>query len=158
MTQPKSPTQQMSAALKAVLVPELKAAGFGGSFPRYRRDRRDVVDFVNVQYDKEGTAFFLECASHPAGEKMTSWGELVPHDALRLEHAPMEKRARLQREVSGAGSMAVDWFSHAGFGDDAQAYRVLAASVTGLYRQIEAWLARAEIGPNLCPMSAPPGA
>lgn len=155
---PKSPTQQMSAALKAVLVPALKAAGFDGSFPRYRRDLADVVHFVNLQYDKEGTAFFLECAPHPAGEKMTSWGEAVPHHALRLEHAPMDSRARLQRQVLGTGSMAADWFCFVGFGDDAAAYRALASSVTGLYPQIEAWLARAEIGPNLCPMSAPPGA
>ena len=99
----KSPSQQMSAALKAVLVPVLNESGFDGRFPRYRRDRAEVLHFISMQYDKAGTSFFLEAAWQPPGDKMTSWGELVPQRDLLLEHAPLENRARLQ-QVGGLSS------------------------------------------------------
>ncbi|WP_208508933.1 DUF4304 domain-containing protein [Variovorax paradoxus] len=150
---PKSPTQQMSAALKAVLVPVLQEAGFDGRFPRYRRDRAEVLHFIGLQYDKTGTSFFLEAAWHPPGDKTTSWGELVPQHELLLEHAPLEHRVRLQRH-GGASSLPADWFSYEGLGDDAAAYRALAASVAGLLPQVEAWLARGEVGVNISPFAA----
>lgn len=151
----KSPSQQMSAALKAVLVPVLNESGFDGRFPRYRRDRAEVLHFISMQYDKAGTSFFLEAAWQPPGDKMTSWGELVPQRDLLLEHAPLENRARLQ-QVGGLSSQPSDWFSYAGRGDDAAGYRAVAAMVAGLLPQVEAWLARGEVGPNLSPYGAMP--
>ena len=151
----KSPSQQMSAALKAVLVPVLTESGFDGRFPRYRRDRAEVLHFIGVQYDKAGTSFFLEAGWHPPGDKMTNWGELVPQHELRLEHAPLENRVRLQ-QVGGPSSLPSDWFSYAGRGDDAAGYRAVAATVAGMLPQVEAWLARGEVGPNLSPYGAMP--
>jgi len=152
---PSTPTKLMSSALKSVLVPELNAAGFAGSFPDFRRDRADVIHFVSVQYDKPGTAFFLECGAHPPGEKTTSWGDVVAQADLRLAYVPLTERARLQgRGGAGGSSQTEDWFSYEGFGDSPEPYRLLAASVASMLPQIESWLTARERGPNLSTMAA----
>ena len=147
---PTTPTRHMTQALKRELVPVLRAAGFPGTFPRFRRDRGQSIEFLSVQYDKAGTAFILEFGSHPPGPKATSWGELVPEDRLLLEHVPLDSRARLQARP-GRMSLWDDWFQFGKFGQEAAAYSRLAASVAGMLPQVEAWLATRQSGPNVSP-------
>jgi len=138
----------MSKALKSALVPALKAAGFVGAFPRFRRSSGEQIQFVSVQYHWAQTAFFLEFGSHPAGPKLTSWGELVPEDKLILEHVQVDYRARLQAQV-GRGSVLEDWFQFGSFGQDFAAYTELATGIAALFPQIEAWFSTQQQGPNV---------
>ena len=142
-----TPAKRMSAALKLEPVPVLKATGFAGTFPRYRRERPIAVQFLAVFYDKAATHFFLEFGVHDRGDKLTSWGEVVPGSKLHLEHARFDQRARLQARCGG-GSMAADWFAFGSFSEDAQ-FRDLARSVAKLLPQIEDWLSCGAVGPNV---------
>ncbi|MDD2760098.1 MAG: hypothetical protein PHH11_07375 [Methylomonas sp.] len=139
----------MSAALKRELVPILEAYGFTGTFPRYRRERPTSILFVTIFYDKSATAFCLEFGAHERGDKLTSWGELIPENGLMLEYVPFDQRARLQARCDG-GSVAADWFAFGRLSDDAQ-FRDLAASVTRLLPQVEAWFELGTVGPNVSP-------
>jgi len=140
----------MSKALKSALVPALNTAGFAGTFPRFRRNSDVDVQFLSVQYDTAGTAFFLEFGSLPSGPKLTSWGEVVAEHQLTLEHIPFDTRARLQARPD-RGSVVDDWFQFGHFGEDVASYTVLAASVAAMLPQVEDWLATQQLGPNVSP-------
>lgn len=137
----------MSKALKTQLVPRLQAVGFSGRFPDFRR-HSESLHFVSIRYDKAGTAFFLEFGSHPRGDTLTAWGELVPEDKLILEHVPFDSRARLQKHASRT-SMPADWFTFDDFGENDELYEALAASVAEMLPQLEAWFAAGASGPNV---------
>jgi len=145
---PVSPARQMTKALKSELVPALNAAGFSGTFPRFRRVSGAEIQFLSVQYDKPGTALILEFGSHPSGPKLTSWGEVVPEEKLILEYISFESRARLLARVNRV-SLTDDWFQFGEFGEDVAAYRELAASLAAMLPQVEAWLATQQAGPNV---------
>jgi hypothetical protein len=147
---PTSPAQRMSKALKSKFVPVLEAAGFSGTFPRFRRNSEAAIQFLSIQYDKAGSALFLEFGNHPPGEKNTSWGEIVPECELILEHIPFDSRARLQAR-SGAGSTERDWFHFGDFGENTASYSNLAESIATMFSQVESWLSTQQIGPNVSP-------
>lgn len=141
--------RQMTAALKRELVPALLGRGFTGAYPRYRRETATTIEFVAIFYDKPGTRFFLEFGAHARGDKQTSWGEVVPEAKLTLEHVALDRRARLQVR-GGRGSTSEDWFD-CRFDAEAQC-QALAAQVAALLPQVEAWLERDELGPNVSPV------
>ena len=60
-----SPTRRMSKALKRELVPSLERLGFGGKFPRYRRETPSAIEFLAIWYDNAATAFFNMYRSPP---------------------------------------------------------------------------------------------
>lgn len=147
---PSTPAHRMSKALKSELVPALNAAGFFGTFPRFRRNSNAALQFVSAQYDKGGTAFFLEFGNHPLGSGVTSGSEVASASELILEHVPFELRARLQARP-GSMSLAEDWFQFGHFGDDAAAYTRLAATAAAMLPQVEIWLSTRQAGPNVSP-------
>src|SRR5574343_26710 len=142
-----SPAKRMSAALKSVLVPALTALGFSGRFPRYRREQGRGIDFLAVFYNQAGTRFFLEFGTHPAGDKLTSWGEVVPEASLLLEHVDFMARARLHAQP-GEGSLESNWFA---FGElsAVAAFEAVAAAVVAGLPEVDAWLASGVVGPHL---------
>ena len=145
---PTTPARRMSEALKSKFVPVLKAAGFSGTFPRFRRNSETSIQFLSIQYDKAGTALFLEFGNHPPGDKNTSWGEIVPEGKLVLEHIPFDSRARLQAQT-GRGSIEKDWFHFGDFKEDAASYNKLAESIAIMFSQVESWLSTQQFGPNV---------
>lgn len=49
------------AAIKSVIVPELRTAGFKGSYPHFRRPNEDSgFDLLSFQFDKWGGCFLIE--------------------------------------------------------------------------------------------------
>jgi hypothetical protein len=139
----------MSAAMKSQFEPVLKARGFAGSFPRYRRNRPAEVQLLAIFYDKAASRFFLEFGAHERGDKTTSWGEVVPESKLLLEHVHFDRRARLQARCNG-GSIAEDWFAFETFSEEGQ-FHELAESLIQLLPQVEAWFESGAVGPNILP-------
>jgi len=75
---------EMRDALKRLVVPELRAAGYKGSLPHLRRKRDDGFDLLTFQFSKWGGAFCIEAArcrssgidsplGHIPGEKAKAW-------------------------------------------------------------------------------------
>jgi hypothetical protein len=56
---------QMIATLKEYVLPVLKARGYKGSFPHFRRPTDFAIHLLNFQFDKWGGGFVVEIASCP---------------------------------------------------------------------------------------------
>ena len=70
---------QMMAALKKTFVPVLRQKGFVGSFPDFRRALEDRIDFLNVQFAREGGGFYLNIGqTGPQGLQDPAWPLLTP--------------------------------------------------------------------------------
>lgn len=91
---------KMISALKETVIPKLRAAGFSGSFPHFRRPKDDVIDLLTFQFNKWGGSFVVEVASCPATGAKIYTGEIVSpktvtaHDIncrLRLGSNPPKK-------------------------------------------------------------------
>jgi Domain of unknown function (DUF4304) len=70
--------EQMLAALKERLVPFLREKGFVGSFPHFRRELKGRIDFLDVQFAREGGRFCLNIGqTGPDGLKDPAWPDLT---------------------------------------------------------------------------------
>lgn len=47
-------------ALKSIVVPDLRARGFKGSFPNFFRDQEGHIDLLTFQFNKDGGSFVCE--------------------------------------------------------------------------------------------------
>lgn len=138
----------MRKALRRHLIPALAAAGFVGRSPRFMRLREDSQDLLSIQYWKYGGSFILEFGRRPRGPLATTWGPIIPEEKLDVAYLPVQDRARLQaRNTPPEDTFA--GFRFAGFGDDRDQYERLALRVTSCLPQVEAWLSRRELGPDL---------
>jgi hypothetical protein len=68
----------MVAALKESFVPTLRQKGFVGSLPHFRRKLDDRIDFLDVQFAREGGRFCLNIGqSGPKGLEDPAWPDLA---------------------------------------------------------------------------------
>jgi hypothetical protein len=86
---------QMDAALKADVIPKLRAAGFRGSYPHFRRIRPDGTDLLTFQFRREGGAFVIEIARAPEGPHVTHWGKVIDAKNLTAWDINGDMRVRL---------------------------------------------------------------
>ena len=92
----------MNAALKQVFVPALRARGFRGTFPHFRRARPDRVDYLTVQFYSSGGSFVVELASAGPDGKPRGFGNNLPIDKLNVQF--FSRRFRLgSHRGSGEG-------------------------------------------------------
>jgi len=98
--------EKMIAALKDKIVPVLKARGFKGTFPHFRRLTNSGIHLLTFQFDKWGGGYVVEVAAcSSAGVKM-HWGEQIPPNKVTAQH--VNKRLRL-----GASDSKTDhWFRY----------------------------------------------
>ena len=142
----------MRRALKRQLFPALKALGFAGGPSYFRRTETDSLDLLTIQYWKYGGEFILEFARRPRGPLKTSWGKVVEEDKLDVAYVHPVDRARLVENMEREGPN-LHGFEYAGFGDNENKYLELATNVSQLLSQVDNWLAKREIGPNVRPLS-----
>lgn len=96
----------MIAALKAHVQPVLKARGFRGSFPHFRRLTESRIHLLTFQFDKWGGGFVVEIAWCPSAGVTMYWGEKVPPNKVTAHD--MNNRLRL-----GSSANAPDhWFRY----------------------------------------------
>jgi hypothetical protein len=68
----------MDRVLKETVVPELRARGFQGSFPHFRRLRPDRIDLLTFQFYRSGGKFIVELAQCGPEGYTTSWAKRIP--------------------------------------------------------------------------------
>src|SRR5687767_1809037 len=100
--------EKMIAALKECVVPVLKARGFKGSFPHFRRPTDTAIHLLTFQFDKWGGAFAVEIASCPPEGLTTHWGEHIPPGKVTAHH--MNPRLRLR--LGSSGEHGDHWFRY----------------------------------------------
>jgi hypothetical protein len=142
----------MRKALRKHLIPGLAAAGFAGKSIHFMRLSEESQDLLAVQYWKYGGSFILEFGRRARGPLHTSWGPVIPEEQLEVAYLPLADRARLQARDAAPDDLFAG-FRFAGFGDDLARYERLAMRVTGHLPQVEAWLCRREVGPDVVRLS-----
>jgi len=98
--------ERMTEMLKEHVVPVLKARGFKGSFPHFRRITDTGIHLLSFQFDKWGGGFVVEIAACPAQGVTMHWGEQIPPAKVTAHH--VNRRQRL-----GASDEQTDhWFRY----------------------------------------------
>jgi hypothetical protein len=99
----------MKKALKDVVVPRLREAGFVGSLPHLRRLRPDRIDLFTFQFDRYGGGFVIELARCAPEGFTTHWGKQIAPNKVTAWDLPTTQRARVQPRV---GSGTDSWFRY----------------------------------------------
>src|SRR5918993_4807214 len=73
-------------ALREVFVPSLRAKGFKGTFPHFRRVLPDRVDYLTVQFYSSGGSFVVEIATAGPDGKPRGYGEHLPVEKLTVSY------------------------------------------------------------------------
>jgi len=89
----------MIAALKRTVVPALRARGFKGSFPHFRRPGSGRIDLLTFQFDKWGGGFVVEIAKCSREGHNTHLGTLVPPTKVTAQD--VNRRLRLGAAQEG---------------------------------------------------------
>lgn len=102
--------KSMHAALKKIIVPELRRCGFKGAYPHFRRVLAAQTDLLWFQFDDYGNNFVIEI-SQAIGSKVYTdkWGARLHMDKLKT-YDVTEARFRVQPRT---GKDTENWFSYA---------------------------------------------
>ena len=100
----------MIDGLNRIAVPALRARGFSGSFPHFRRVLEDRTDLVTFQFDHYGGGFVVEIAKCPPGKFETALGEQIAPNKLTAHHLHPSQRRRLGAPDAGQDH----WFRYDG--------------------------------------------
>lgn len=96
----------MIRALQDVLVPVLRARGFRGSVPHFRRLEDARIDLLTIQFDRYGGGFVVEIAKCPLEGVVHPNGKRI--EPSRVTAQDVSRRLRL-----GARSESGDhWFRY----------------------------------------------
>ena len=94
----------MVAAIKRVIIPDLRSRGFRGSLPHFRRQDTTHVDLLSIQFSRWGGEFVVEVARAPSEGVTLGSGKFIPPSQLNAHHV-------LRRLRLGAADMNSDhWF------------------------------------------------
>lgn len=95
--------KDMVAALHQIVVPSLRANGFTGAFPHFRKMTAHQIDLFSFQFDRYGGGFVVEVAVCSTAGVMHEWGEYIPPHKVTTRD--VSERLRLN-EKSG------QWFRY----------------------------------------------
>ena len=86
----------MMKALKTRLLPALRDRGFKGRFPHFRRAGPDRIDFVMIQFRREGGSFTINIGqSGPEGISEGPWADEHCREAHSGAPQPCRSLSRL---------------------------------------------------------------
>ena len=78
--------KNMEQALKEFFVPELRALGFKGSFPHFRRIAENSIDLLTFQFYSAGGSFVVEIGQCPLEGFTNAVGILTPANEVTVAH------------------------------------------------------------------------
>lgn len=87
-----TPRNEMERAIREVIVPWLRDAGFKGSFPHFRRPTATQIELLTFQFYSSGGSFVVELASCPPTGFTHSWGKHVPPNKVTAHDIGMRHR------------------------------------------------------------------
>jgi len=101
-----SDRDKMIQALKAVVVPELRAKSFEGTFPHFRRRSGEFLHLLSIQFNKHGRSFVVEVGRCPSDGLDIPLGKRLPASEVTVWRLHPNERIRL-----GADHTETDhWF------------------------------------------------
>jgi hypothetical protein len=97
----------MDAAIKEVVIPVLREAGFTGSLPHLRRASARGMDLLTFQFDKHGGGFVIEVSCCAPEGITTHWGKHIPAKEATAWDIHPHRRHRIQPRPGGGRD---SWF------------------------------------------------
>jgi Domain of unknown function (DUF4304) len=97
----------MDRVLKEIFVPELRARGFTGSFPHYRRIKSDRIDLISFHYPRRAGQFVVELSQCGLAGIKTEWGEAIPPNKVTVNDTGPGDRFRLSYKWGWRGKIFV---------------------------------------------------
>ena len=140
---------KMVAALREHVVPVLRARGFTGSFPHFRRRTDTAIHLIVFQFHRRGGAFCVEVASCPPDGLETLPGRHIPPSKVQAWDVHPSLRPRL-----GSTATKDHWFKFRGFLALNSCSRAARAVLPLLDAQAEEWWSRPVQG--FVPYQKPP--
>lgn len=125
----------MTKALKTFVVPEIKALGFSGTFPHFRRERDGKFEFTSFQFNRYGGSFVLECG-FVTPHDLSDFAKKLPFEKLTYGDAHPDNRLRIKSEIATTEDF---WFAYSEFNEETQ-FENLAKSLIPLLPKIELFL------------------
>lgn len=125
----------MVKVLKYFVVPEIKALGFSGTFPHFRREKNGKFEFVSFQFNRYGGSFVLECGFSTPHD-LPDFAKKLPFEKLTYDYAHPNNRLRIKPQSSTAEDF---WFTYSEFKEEVQ-FENLAKSLAPLISKIESFL------------------
>ena len=96
----------MIQAFRAIVVPELQAKSFEGSFPHFRRRSGEFLHLLSIQFNKHGGSFVVEVGRCPSDGLTFPLGKRLPASEVTVWRLHPSERIRL-----GADHTETDhWF------------------------------------------------
>ena len=137
----------MNRVLREHVVPALRARGFQGAFPHFRRLGAEGTDLLSIQFDRHGGGFVVELGRGPAGNYATPWGRVIPPTRLRALDLSIHERVRMQ---PGRDGSTLSWFRYdTGLGSASHACERAAREMLALLPQADAWWSGARKQPSI---------
>jgi len=121
----------MNDALKELVAPKLRAVGFKGSLPQFRRVASGGLDVLTFQFDRYGGGFVIEVARCSQEGFVTTWGKEIPASKVTAWDLPSSWRHRIQPQVGGSTD---SWFRF-----ENGTVREAASAVLHQLPNVEAW-------------------
>lgn len=118
--------KQMDEALKTNVIPYLRANGFKGSFPHFRRRNKHQIDLITFQFNRYGGSFIVELAVCPLDGITMSWGQHIPPNKVTAHD--VNTRYRLSEN-----NIDDYWFQYENAENEAD-YHAVAKSVISLLK------------------------
>ena len=88
--------KQMTLAIKAVVVPELRKLGYSGSFPYFRKEASSIFGFVTFQFNRHGGSFVMEYGrSVDLKSDLADFQKNEPFEKVEARFLPIKNRYRL---------------------------------------------------------------
>lgn len=102
--------KEMIKSLNLIVVPVLRDLGFTGSFPHFRRNIDDRLNFITFQFDRSGGGFVIEIANCPVNGVNIPFIKDIKPNKLTAHH--LNKRKRIQSNMVTTSSLTEDWFRY----------------------------------------------
>jgi len=100
----------MNAAIQKYITPELRARGFQGSFPHFRRFVKNEIHLLTFQFDKNGGGFVIEIAKADNKPFKTSSDKII--EPKKLTTHDLDERVRIHPDGLRENSTTDDWFRY----------------------------------------------
>lgn len=97
----------MDRVLREIFVPELKARGFTGSFPHFRRIKPSRIDLISFQYTRRGGQFMVTLARCEPHGIATAWGEQIPPGKVTVSDTFTGDRFYLSTKAGWRGRLFI---------------------------------------------------
>lgn len=120
----------MDKSLKSFVVPEIKKLGFSGSFPHFRKQTGEQLEFASFQFNRYGGSFVIETGKSTKEQLAKSSQELLFE---KLNYSDTKERMRIKPTRVNTSDY---WFSFEELNNE-EDFDNLAKTIVPLLTQLE---------------------